>query len=172
MDVSEAIKKYRSVKNFKPIPIPEEKLKLLLNAIRLANSIENLQPLKFILVRDEGTKRKLMSVCNNQKFIAEAPLIVVGCGLLNEATALVGRYMVSYPIDVAIALQNLSLACVDLGLGSCWVCDFNEEKVMEILGIPQDVKVVAIVPVGYPAEETSPESRKQLSEIISYEKYE
>ncbi|PIV67717.1 MAG: nitroreductase, partial [Euryarchaeota archaeon CG01_land_8_20_14_3_00_38_12] len=75
MDVYEAIKNRKSIRKYKPTPIPEEKLKNILNAMRLAPSAKNLQPWKFVVVRDEEIKRKLIPACNNQKFIAEAPII-------------------------------------------------------------------------------------------------
>lgn len=171
MDVLEAVKARRSVRKYRSMPIPEQKIQLIFNAARLAPSAENLQPWKFILVTDEELKRGLVSACNNQKWIAEAPAVVVALGLVDEAVATIGGYMNSYPVDVAVALDHLTLAATNEGLGTCWVFSFNEEKVKGVLGIPPDVRVVALTPLGYPDEQPPPTGRKHLSEILCYNKY-
>ncbi len=171
MDVIEAIKARQETKKFKRDLIPEEKLKAVMNAMRLASSAKNLQPWKFIIVRDEDLKRKLVGACGNQKFIAEAPIVVIACGLVGEAYPYLGYYMSSYPVDVAIALDNLMLAAHSEGLGTSLVFDFHEEKVKELFAIPQDVKVVAITPLGFPEAMDNP-GRKHISEIVCYDKYE
>jgi len=172
MDVLEAIKNRRSVRKYRPDPIPEELLKEVLSAARMAPSADNAQPWKFILIRDEELKRKLVQACAGQKFLAEAPMVVVGCGSPDDAYATAGGYMSSYVMDVAIAMDHLILAAASLGLGTCWVANFKEEKVKDILGIPADIRVVAITPIGYPDEIPKKSSRKDLAELISYDKFE
>lgn len=172
MEVLEAMKTRRSVRKYKSTPVSEEVLKDVLSAARAAPSGVNAQPWKFIIVTDEEIKRKLVQACNGQKFIAEAPLIVVGCGFPDEAYPTIGGYMSGYVIDVTIAMDHLILAAASAGLGTCWIGAFKEEKVKEILGIPQDVKVVALTPIGYPDEVPSKRSRKDLAELVCYDKFE
>ncbi len=172
MEILEAIRLRRSIRKYRPNPIPEEKLKEILSAARMAPSGVNSQPWKFIIVTDEDTKRKLIQACNGQKFVAEAPVVIVACGFPDDAYGTIGGYMNGYVMDVTIALDHLILAATSAGLGTCWIGSFKEEKVKEILGIPPDVRVVALTPVGYPDETPAKRSRKDLAELVSYDKFE
>jgi len=172
MDLMEAIRTRRSIRTYKPTPIPEDALKEVLNAARLAPSADNAQPWKMVVVRDEQTKLKLAAASNGQKFIAQAPVVVVACGLAGEAYPSVGGYMSSEVIDVSIALDHLILAAHERGLGTCWIAAFKEEKVRALLGIPEDVKVVALTPLGYPDENPERTPRKNIEELVSFDRYE
>ncbi len=171
MDLYETIKSRKSVRKYRRDPVPEESLKKILNAARMAPTAENFQPWKIIVVTDEDIKRKLVPACNNQRFVAEAPVVLVACGLPDEAYPIMGGYMNSYPVDVAIVLDHLMLAAASEGLGTCWIGSFKEEKVAETVGVPQEAKVVALTPLGYPAEEMERTDRKNLTELVSYNKY-
>jgi nitroreductase len=172
MDLMEAIRTRRSIRTYKPTPIPEDALKDVLNAARLAPSADNAQPWKMVVVRDEQTKLKLAAASNGQKFIAQAPVVIVACGLPGEAYPSVGGYMSSEIMDVSIALDHLTLAAHDRSLGTCWIAAFKEEKVRALLGIPEDVKVVALTPLGYPDESPERTPRKNLEELVSFDRYE
>ncbi len=172
MEILEAIRTRRSIRKYKSTPIPEEILKEVLSAARMAPSGSNSQPWKFIVVADEDAKRKLVQACNGQKFIAEAPLIVVGCGFPDDAYGTIGGYMNGYVMDVTIAMDHLILAAASVGLGTCWIGAFKEEKVREVLGVPPDVKIVALTPLGYPDEAPAKRSRKDLAELVCYDKFE
>jgi len=171
MDLMDAIKTRRSIRKYKPAPVPESVVKEVLNAARLAPSADNAQPWKMIAVRDEQTKVKLAAASNGQKFIAQAPLVLVACGLPDEAFPTVGGYMSSHVMDVSIAFDHLTLAAHALGLGTCWIAWFKEDKVREILGIPEDVRVIALTPLGYPDEAPEKTPRKNLEELVVYERY-
>jgi len=168
----EAIKTRRSIRKFRETPVPENLLKEVLNAARLAPSADNAQPWKIIVVRDEQMKQKVTQACNGQKFLVQAPIVLVVCGIPEDAFQTVGGYMSSHVIDASIALDHVTLAAHSLGLGTCWVAWFKEEKVKDILGIPEDVRVVALSPLGYPDESPERPSRKNLEELIAYDKYE
>ena len=172
MDLMEAIKTRRSIRRFRETPVPENLLKEVLNAARLAPSADNAQPWKIIVVRDEQMKQKVTQACNGQKFLVQAPVVLVLCGIPEEAFQTVGGYMSSHVIDASIALDHVTLAAHSLGLGTCWVAWFKEEKVKDILMIPEDVRVVALTPLGYPDESPERPSRKNLEELIAYDKYE
>lgn len=171
LELLEVMKSRRSIRRYKPTPIPDEVLRRILGAARLAPSANNAQPWKFMVVRDEDMKVKLIQACNNKKWIAEAPVVIVACGYPDEADTYMGGYMNSYPVDVAIALEHLVLSATNEGLGSCWVGRFKEEKVKDLLEIPADVRVVALLPLGYPNEEPEQSGRKNLSEIVCYDKF-
>jgi nitroreductase len=171
MSVLEIIRRRRSIRKYKDDPIPEDVLFRVLEAARLAPSGKNLQPWKFIIVRDKLLKKKLAEASIRQYFMAEAPVVIVACGFPDECYSQMGRYMKSWPVDVAIALEHLILQAEEENLGTCWIGAFEEKDVKSILGIPQEVRVLALTPIGYPVEKPPSRRRKTLGEIISYEKY-
>jgi len=172
MEVLEAIKSVKSVSKYKPDPVPEQKVQAVVNAARFALSADNLQPWKFIVVSDEDAKRKLAGACTNGRHMADAPLVVVACARLDEAVAMIGGYMNSYPVDVGMALANVTVAATSEGLGTSWIFTFNEEKVKSLLNIPADAHVVGLTPLGIPEAYEAPAGRKHLSEILAYNAYE
>jgi len=170
MNVSEAIRSRRSIRAFKSKPVEEEKLQRVLEAGRLSPSARNVQDRKFVVVRDRATREKLMKAAKNQSFIAQAPVVIVACGTLAEYVMSCGQ--LAYPIDVAIAVDHMTLQAVAEGLGTCWVCAFSEPDVKKLLAIPDTVRVVTLLPLGYPAEEPAPRPRKPIQECACFEKYE
>ncbi len=171
MDLVEAVKARRSVTKFKSTPLSEEVVKAVFSAVRVAPSVNNMQPWKFILVTDEELKAKVAAAANNQRWIAEAPVVVVALALLNESDSLVGGYMSSYAVEVAFAMDHLFLVATSHGLGTAYVNSFDEEKVRRLLAAPPDTKVVGIIPLGYPEEVPPPPGSKNYSEIFSYNRY-
>ena len=171
MKVLEVIQKRRSVRKYKEDPIPEKALMRVLEAARLAPSGKNFQPWKFIIVKDKALKEKLAQASAGQFFMAEAPIIIVGCGFPDNCYTHMGRYMKSWSVDVTIALEHLILQAQEEGLGTCWIGSFEEEEVKAILNIPENVKVLALTPLGYPDEIPRFRGRKSLDEIISNDRY-
>jgi nitroreductase len=171
MSILNIIKERRSVRKYKPDPIPQDALLRVLEAARFSPSGKNLQPWKFILVKDESLKQRLVEASVRQSFIAEAPLVVVACGFPDRCYSRMGNYMKSWPVDVAIALEHLILQAQEEGLGTCWIGAFEEKEVKSVLEIPDEVRVLALTPLGYPDELPSSRSRKGLDEIISYESF-
>ena len=173
MEVAEAVKASRSVSKFKSTPIGDDKVLALAGAARMAPSAENLQPWKFVVVTDEDLKRKLSGATTNGRRLPEAPVVLVACARLDEAEAMVGGYMNSYPVDVGMAISFLTLAAVNHGLGTNWIFSFNERKVREALRIPEDAaKVVAMSPLGIPEGVDPPVGRKPTGDLLSYNGYE
>ena len=171
MDLMEAIKTRRSIRKYKALQVPETLLREVLNAARLAPSADNAQPWKIIVVRDEQVKSKLASACNGQKFMAQAPIVLVACGNPEDAFQTVGGYMSSHVIDASIAVDHLTLAAHALGLGTCWIAAFKEDKVREILAIPEDVRVIALTPLGYPDETPERSPRRNLEDLMVFDRY-
>lgn len=173
MDFYEVVRTRRSIRSYKPDPIPEEVLNRILEVVRIAPSGSNRQPWKFIIVRDGGLKRRLASACQNQGFIADAPVVIVACGYNIHYNR--GGYMgdMSMLVDGSIAFTHLILAARAEGLGTCWIGAFNNEEIKGILNIPEDMNVVAITPLGYPRDEgfTGPGPRKSLTEITTIDKF-
>jgi len=169
MDVLTAISERRSVRAYKNVGIEEHKLKKILEAARQSPSAKNRQLWKFIVVKDAGTKMKLVEAANGQTFIGEAPVVIVACGTETEYIMSCGQY--AYTIDVSIACAYMILEACELGLGSCWLGSFKEAAVKRILKIPEGVRVVTMIPFGYPAEPIAKKHRKDIVDIVSYEKY-
>jgi nitroreductase len=171
MDVLQAIKGRRSIRAYKSNDVPPEMVEKLLEAARLAPSAGNIQPWEFIVVRSSAIKQKLAEAALNQEFIEEAPVVIVVCA--NEKSSSI-RYGVRgktlYCIqDTAAAIQNIHLTAYSLGLGTCWVGAFREEEAREILKVPDGVRPVAMIPVGYADESPRPRGRRPLDQMIHYE---
>lgn len=125
MNVIDAIKARKSVRRYLEKPIEEEKLLSVLETGRLAPSASNRQEWRFIIVRDEITRKKIAEAASRQTFVGEAPVIIVACAETTGHIMMCGQQC--YPIDVAIALDHITLAAVELGLGTCWIGAFDEE---------------------------------------------
>lgn len=171
MNVLEVIRNRRSVREFSPREIPEEIVERLKESIRLAPSACNYQPWKFVLVRDELLRHKLADASHRQTFVAEAPLVVVGVGFPDKAYKRMGGNGNSVEMDIAISLDHLSLAAAAEGLGTCWIGAFSEESVREIVNAPDDSRIIALMPVGYPARPnlmglSASERRKSAEEVF------
>jgi nitroreductase len=171
MSIMEVIKERRSVRRYRPDPIPEEVLLRVLDAARFSPSGKNLQPWKFILVRENMLKQRLVEASGRQSFIAEAPVVIVACGFPDRCYSRMGNYMKSWPVDVAIAVEHLILQAQEEGLGTCWIGAFEEREVKSILNVPNGVRVLALTPLGYPDENPASRGRKRLEKIVSYDSF-
>jgi nitroreductase len=125
MNVMDAVRVRRSIRAYQDRPVEDEKLLKVLEAGRLAPSARNLQDWKFIVVRDENKRQRLSVMAMDQSFVAQAPVVIVACGTDTKYIMTCGLY--TYPIDVAIAVDHMSLEAADLGLGTCWVGAFYED---------------------------------------------
>jgi len=177
MDVLDAIRSYRPCLSYSSRPVPPEKLKAILSAARLAPSQRNLQPWRFVVVRDDERKRLLAQASNRGKLIAEAPAVVVAFAVEEDIPVTIGAYISAYPLDVAVAVDHLQLAATAEGLGTNWIIEFHEEKVRSVLHVPEGVHPIAVIPIGYPAEPngsskgTDEADRKSPDEVIAYDDY-
>ncbi|MEM2905355.1 MAG: nitroreductase family protein [Candidatus Bathyarchaeia archaeon] len=156
MEFIEVVRQRRSIRKYKPDPVPDEVLDQVLEAARLAPSAGNRQPWHFILVKDPERK-KMLGVSS---WAQEAPVVIVGC---TEAAS---------PTDIAIAFEHLVLAAANLGLGTCWIGRWGaDETIKAALSIPENIRVLAVTPLGYPAESPPPKPRKPLSQVVHREKF-
>ncbi|MFH1038558.1 MAG: nitroreductase family protein [PVC group bacterium] len=173
----ELVKNRRSVRRFSKRPVEHEKIRLCLEAARLAPSACNAQPWKF-LVFDDPVKREAIcraagsGIYRPSGFVSGAPVVIValntkGKRLPNLAGRFQGKH---YPlIDLGIAGEHLVLQAAELGLGTCWVGWFSARAVSRLLGLPKEEKPVALIPLGYPAEDEGTRTpRKPLEEISSF----
>ena len=170
MDVIDAIKTRKSVRKYLDKPVEDEKLNAILEAAGLAPSASNRQEWRFVVVRHPNTRRRLAEAANSQTFVGQAPIVIAACAETDGHVMRCGQ--LCYPIDVAIALDHISLAATELGLGTCWIGAFNEQKVKEILGIPQEIRIVQLMPLGYPSDPSlTRKSRLPFDRIVKHERW-
>jgi nitroreductase len=179
MELLELIKGRRSVRKYKATPISEENLNAILEAGRWAPSWANTQCFSFTVVRDAEVKAKLAQTCPPGKrwaaTVRDAPVVLVTCAELGKSGHFEGKPVTNkgdwYMFDAALAAQNMVLMAYSLGLGTVHVGWFDAEKAAQVLGVPQGVAVVELIPIGYAAEEPKTPSRRGLSEIVFYDRY-
>ena len=163
MDAIEALKTRRSVRAYTGEPVPRKIIEDIVDCGRLAATAINIQPWEFVVVTDPALRRRLAEISDHGKFIADAPVCVV---VLCQAT----KY---YLEDGSAATENILLAARAHGLGACWVAGDKKPFAAEIcrlVGAPQNLKLVSLIPLGYPAE--SPDKTKRpLSAVLHWEKY-
>lgn len=199
LTTKEAIKRRRSIRKYRPDPIPDEYIEGLLDAARLAPSGSNAQPWRFKIVKEPDIKSKLVHAAYEQIFIASAPVVIVCCadiqgyleGTVSGAQDLGKIGAVEDSIvtilhsnaerlkaidrdelgpriaaNVSIAIEHIVLRALDFGLGTCWIRLIDERKVREIFGWNDNIYVVALLPLGYPAESPAARKRLQLKDIL------
>ena len=168
MEVYDAIMARRSVRAYEDKPIPDDILLKVLEAGRAAPSAINAQPWHFIVVKD-ASKREVLSKRMFTRFLAESPVVIVGCGERDK------RY---HMVDVSIAMQQMVLTATAMGLGTCWVGDFDDKVVCGLLKIPEKYNIVCLLAMGYPRDKLDlgaklvrSRSRKKLDEIVSLDEF-
>ena len=182
MEILEAIKQRRSIRHYKTTPLDDKTIEVVLEAARWAPSWANTQCWRFIVVRDNNLKAELASTLREtnpaRESIINAPVVIVACAELRKAgfsrntgqpSTDKGEYW--YMFDVALAMQNLVLAAHSLGLGTVHVGSFDAKKAASFLKVPEGFCVVEMTPLGHPDQDPSPRPRKELSEIVFYDKY-
>ncbi|MGI6469468.1 MAG: nitroreductase [Syntrophomonadaceae bacterium] len=188
MDIFTAIKGRRSFRNYLSTPVEEEKLKAILEAGRWAPSVMNLQPWNFLVVKNQDIKTRLKASCQETldkiyaasgwkwvsrfklDFLTEAPVIIVVAGDPKKTGAdqfLPGRGT-GYAFSCCAAIQNMHLAAHALGLGSLWFTLFETDKIKAILNLPDELDVVGMVVLGYPASPEASINRKPLEEMVTF----
>jgi len=169
MDTYECIKTRRSIRRYQDKPVPWDDISTILDAGRLAPSSGNLQNWKFIVVQDKDKKAKIAEAALKQHWIVKASTIIVICAEPEKAKRYYGdRGEKLYTIqNCAAAVQNMLLEATNLGLGSCWVGAFDEEKVKRIIGTEKQVKILALVTIGYAAD-IPDEPAKFPLEVVTY----
>ena len=169
MDVNQAITTRRSIRRYLKKPIEPEKLVKILEAARWSPSANNRQDWKFIVIQDASLIKQMVAACRNQSFIAEAPLLIAACSLKPDSLMTCGQPRGT--VDLSIAMTSMLLQAWELGLGTCWLGAFEQDRVKELLKVPESVSVVAVTPVGYPAMIPVPTDRKPLDAIVCYDQF-
>ncbi len=169
MDTIETLMKRRSCRAYKVGKISEEHLHIILEAGRYAPSAGNTQPWRFVITRGSELKKEVAVACAEQHWMANADVILTGIGVPKESRGH-GDWQ-WYPVDVAIAMQNMVVAATSLGYGTCWIGAFDQQQVKQLLSIPPEMHVVALLPIGIPDDTHDAPPRKSWDLLFSGETY-
>jgi nitroreductase len=161
LNFEEVLQKRRSIRKYKDAPIPKEKIIKILEAARVAPSASNRQPWHFIVVENKETIKQLAK----SEWAAKAPLMIVGLADQEASPNWCSN-------DLGIAFEHIALAATNLGLGGCWMGQTGrEDLIRKLLDIPDQLRPVAVMPIGVPDETPVPKERKALDDIVSWEKF-
>lgn len=180
MEFIDVIKSRKSIRTYSDKEVEDERIKYILEYARLAPSWANKQCWHFIVVKNKATIKALSKASIINRWLKNVPVIIVACG--DPKSSGISNGIEYYTVDVAIAMEHIILAATDIGLGSCWIGGFDEKKVKNILGVPENIRVIALTPLGYPAHKKSvgeratkmlirSKKRKSLDEIVHYERW-
>jgi len=168
--IIEEIVNRRSIREYSRQTIEPEKLDRILEAARLAPTARNQQDWKLILVKNPAIKEKLVDMASpQQQFLKGAPILIAACALNPTYVMRCGHP--AYLIDLAIVLEHVALQAVREGLGTCWIGSFDEIKAKMVLGIPQDVRIVELMSMGYPEQIQPARSRKPVKDLIRWDSW-
>lgn len=168
MDIYEVIRKRKSVRSYLDKPVEKEKLQRILEAARLAPSASNRQEWRFVVVTDPDTRAKLVEAASGQAFVGRAPVVIACCAETDGHIMKCGHP--SFLVDAAIAIDHLTLAAAAEGLGTCWIGAFDQGAVKSLLGIPNEIEVVELLPLGYPEDAGLKEKKRfPMTTIVHWE---
>lgn len=171
MHFNQLLRERYSVREYKPLKVSKALLIEVLEAGRMAPSAANRQPWSFILVSSD-THLSQLKTCYDREWFKKVPQVIVICGNHNEAWKRSFDQKDHTDVDASIAIDHMTLRATELGLGTCWICHFNPEKLREVLQLPEHVEPIALLPIGYPQESKAPEKkRKAFSEVAFEEVY-
>ena len=170
MEYSELIAKRYSVRAYRPDPVEDEKLQAVLEAARLAPTAANRQPFQLVVMRTAGREEEIGKIYRHPWFV-QAPLVIGVCAISSQAWVRESDRFNARLIDAAIVADHLILAAANLGLGTCWVAAFHVEAARSVLQLPEEAEPVIFTPLGYPADQPGPKTRKPLSELVRYERW-
>ena len=168
MTLLDTIRKRYSCRAYQEIPIEQEKLDILFEAARLAPSAKNTQDWRFVVITDKETKHQVAETTNRPQIFEKAGVIIAACSNSDDVMRC-GQAI--GPIDIAIALEHIALQAAELGLATCWIGAFQAEQVRAVLGIPEDIEIVELMSVGYPADTARATKREAMERIVCFEKW-
>ena len=170
MDLLETLKNRYSCRKYKENPPNRDVIEKILEAARIAPSAANKQPYRLIVVTAPTTRKALFAAYERDWFCA-APVIIVACGLPAESYRRAWDGQKYTWVDIGIALDHVTLAATAMGLATCWIGAFKKEIVKDVLGIPEEVEVVAMMSLGFPDDANPRRPRKDLSQLLLWEKW-
>ena len=169
VEFSELIKSRYSVRAYKPDPVKDDELQQVLDAACLAPTAANRQPFQLIVNRPQGREAELERIYGEPWF-TQAPVIICACAIPAQGWVRMDGKVYT-DVDVAIAMDHLILAATNLGLGTCWIANFDPAAAREVLRLPEGVEPIVFTPLGYPEGEQPEKERKPLSDLVRYERW-
>lgn len=164
MDAIEALRTRRSIRSFETKPVPMDVIETIIDCARLAPSANNIQPWEFIVVTDAAVRKRIADLTDYGKFIAQAPVCI----------AVYSKDVKHYLEDCSAASENILVAAHALGLGTCWVAGYGKsygEPIAEMIGVPKGHKLVALIALGYPAQQGKAYNKRSLKDVLHFERY-
>ena len=168
MEYSELIAARYSVRAYRSDPVEDEKLQAILESARLAPTAANRQPIQLVVMHTVGREEEIRKIYHRPWFV-QAPLVIAVCTISSQAWVRDSDKFNARLIDAAIVADHLILAAANLGLGTCWIANFNTEAARSVLCLPAEVEPVIFTPLGYPADKPGPKIRKPLADLVRYE---
>jgi nitroreductase len=168
MEYTQLIAARYSVRAYLSNPVEEQKLQAVLEAARLAPTAANRQPVQLVVMHTAGREEEIGQIYRRPWFV-QAPLVIGICAISSLAWVRESDRFNARLIDAAIVADHLILAAANLGLGTCWVAAFNVEAARSVLQLPDEAEPVIFTPLGYPADQPGPKTRKPLIELVHYE---
>jgi nitroreductase len=169
MELMEAIKQRLSIRDYEDTPVPEERLKRILEAARISPSARNSQDREFVVVRDTDQRRRLAQAAPHQRHVAQAPVLIAAISTKPEYHMPNG--VPAYPMDVGIAFDHVTLVAVEEGLGTCWIGGFSQDVAREALGVPDSHVVAAILTLGFPKTMPDPKPRRTMEDMTHHDRF-
>ena len=174
MSVLDLMRRRYSLRSFADRPIDRDTLLRVLEAARIAPSACNNQPWHFLVVQDPAA-RATLATCYARDWVKAAPVILVCCAETAKAWCRTSDSKNHADVDLAIAIDHITLAATEVGLGTCWVCAFDTVRARTVLQLPAGIDPIALIPIGYPASDATPAQmhgkRKSLDEIVHWEQF-
>jgi nitroreductase len=170
MEYSELIAKRYSVRAYRSDPVEEEKLQAVLEAARLAPTAANRQPIQLVVMHTARREEEIGKIYRRPWFV-QAPLVIGVCAISSQAWVRESDRFNARLIDAAIVADHLILEATNQGLGTCWIAAFNVAAARSVLQLPDEAEPVIFTPLGYPADQPGPKTRKPLNELVRYERW-
>lgn len=168
MNVYEAIQTRHSIRKYTYEPIPKEKIEKIVSEAQLAPSAGNKQPWRFIIVQDRDKIKKIAEIANKQTWIADAGAVVIAMAVDKKSPEVYERWAER---DVMTAVEHMVLTAWEMGYGTCWIGAFNQGDIKEFLGIPENMTVINLLPIGKPDQSPTRRPRKPIDEMFYGEEY-
>jgi len=164
MDAIEVLKNRRSVRQFTDKPVSKKDIELMIDTARLAPTANNVQPWEFIIVTDERIRKDIAGLADYGRFIADAPVCI--CVFCKDT-----KY---YLEDGSAATENIMLAALALGIGSCWVAGDKKPyagRIGKMFNVPAGYRLISMIAIGYPKNSGQAHGKRSLSDVIHWEKF-
>jgi len=168
MEYSDLIAARYSVRAYRPDPIENEKLHAVLEAARIAPTAANRQPIQLVVMYTAGRKDEIGKIYRRPWFV-QAPIVIAVCAVSSQAWVRESDRFNARLIDAAIVADHMILEATNQGLGTCWIAAFNVEAARKVLRLPEEAEPVIFTPLGYPADQPGPKTRKSVNELVRYE---